>query len=71
MATFQIPLFRKEHSKFTQIYTIPTDGGEAVPLTSHSGVSSYSWSPNGRWIAFISKDKISIEEQKEEQKVTI
>ena len=50
---------RKEHNKFTQIYTIPTDGGEAVPLTSHSGsVSSYSWSPNGRWIAYISKDKI-------------
>ena len=29
-------------------------------MTNHeSGIGSYKWSPNGRWIAFISKDEES------------
>jgi dipeptidyl aminopeptidase/acylaminoacyl peptidase len=56
---------RKAYHKSTQVYTIPTDGGEATPLTDHSGgIGSYKWSPNGRWIAFTSRDKESIESQK-------
>ena len=55
---------RKAYHKSTQVYTIPTDGGEAIPLTNHSvGIGSYKWSPNGRWIAFTSRDRESIELQ--------
>ena len=55
---------RKAYHKSTQVYTIPTDGGEATPLTDHSGgIGSYKWSPNGRWIAFTSRDRESIESQ--------
>ena len=55
---------RKAYHKSTQVYIIPTDGGEAIPLTDHSGgIGSYKWSPNGRWIAFTSRDRESIESQ--------
>ena len=59
-----IPLFKKRAQQvYPDLYYSNRRRGSS-PLTSHSGsVSSYSWSPNGRWIAFISKDKISIEEQ--------
>ena len=51
-----------------QIYAIPTDGGEARPLTRHAGsVSSYRWSPDGEWIAFAAKDEDSEEVKKEKE----
>lgn len=40
-----------------QIWRIPADGGEAVPLTAFpGGVDSFEWSPDGRSIAFIASD---------------
>ena len=57
--------FRKEHNKSTQIYSIPINGGEAYPITDYKdGIGSYKWSPNGKWIAFTSREKESTKVKK-------
>jgi dipeptidyl aminopeptidase/acylaminoacyl peptidase len=41
----------------SDLYTIPADGGPLKPLVKRKGVdTSPSWSPDGKWIAFISQD---------------
>ena len=54
----------------TQIYLIPLQGGESVPLTnSKSGIRSFEWSGDGSQIAYLSTlPKSEDEEKKEEEK---
>jgi dipeptidyl aminopeptidase/acylaminoacyl peptidase len=43
-----------------QIYSIPTDGGEPRALTSAPrGVIAWEWSPDGRGVAYISRDGLT------------
>ena len=61
--------YRKEHNKSTQIYSIPINGGEAYPITDYKdGIGSYKWSPNGKWIAFTSREKESAKSKKDEKR---
>lgn len=47
-----------------QVFLMRTDGGEAWPITSvREGVSGYSWSSDGKRIAFVSRDSISRAEE--------
>ena len=59
---------RKDHNPGTQIYILPFKGGEAKLLTDHkTGVGSYQWSPDGKWIAFTSRDQKSDDQKKAEK----
>jgi dipeptidyl aminopeptidase/acylaminoacyl peptidase len=45
-----------EDKGITNLWLVPTEGGEARPLTTHPGSdSSPAWSPDGRFIAFVSR----------------
>jgi dipeptidyl aminopeptidase/acylaminoacyl peptidase len=55
---------RKDFDDHKQIYSIPLDGGEAHPLFIHQGgISSYKWSPDGNYIAFMARDPKTKEEK--------
>ena len=59
---------RTDHNPGTQIYILPFKGGEAKLLTDHkTGVGSYQWSPDGKWIAFTSRDQKSDDQKKAEK----
>lgn len=59
---------RKDHNASTQIYVLPFKGGEAKMLTNHkTGVGTYHWSPDGKWIAFTTRDEKSAEKKKAEK----
>ena len=55
---------RKEISPRAQLFRIPINGGEASLFLEHSGgIGQYKWSPNGKWIAFLSTDTLSAEKK--------
>jgi dipeptidyl aminopeptidase/acylaminoacyl peptidase len=49
-------LSRRENQKKTQIWVIPVDGGEAVPVSdSPTSVSTFRWHPDGRSIYYLAE----------------
>ncbi len=50
-----VAFLAKRGSGITQIHLLPTDGGEALPLTSlpEGSISDLRWSPDGSQIAFL------------------
>ena len=62
--------FLSSRGEQTQIYFLPSDGGEAYALTEGKrGIQSFEWSPDGKQIAFTASDpKTDAEEKKEKDK---
>ena len=54
-------LSKREHiSHKSQLFSISMSGGEANLMFEHpSGINSYKWSPNGKWLAYLSTDTLS------------
>ncbi|MBT0669322.1 S9 family peptidase [Novosphingobium profundi] len=51
-----------------QIWMMPSDGGEAVPLTAFAGsVSDFAFSPDGKTIAFLATDPPSAAEKADKE----
>src|SRR5215469_10766701 len=61
---------RFKAGKACAIYILPVNGGEAYPVTpaeNERTISSFRWSPSGKFIAFLSADEKSQEEKKREE----
>ncbi len=57
--------FKRTVEKVSQIFLMPTWGGEGVQYTKHkNSVGSYKWSPDSKKIFFIAKKQRSKEEEK-------
>jgi Tol biopolymer transport system component len=59
-----------KHTYHSAIWMVPTDGGEARRFTSGpSSAHSMNWSPDGRWLAFVSdREKESTSKESKQQK---
>ncbi len=62
-------LTKRGDDKHRALYVIPIDGGEAHKVVSHdTGVGAYSWSADGKRVAFIAKEKKDDDKKKLEDK---
>ncbi len=60
--------FLCERDDFKQICVIPTDGGEAKPLTEGKrSIADFAWSPDGKQIALLAPEPKTDEEEKKEK----
>ncbi|MCS6952539.1 MAG: S9 family peptidase [Bryobacterales bacterium] len=58
-------LAKRGGDKFTSLYGIAADGGEARRLVSHgSDITGYSWAPDGRRVAFLATEPLPEAKQK-------
>jgi dipeptidyl aminopeptidase/acylaminoacyl peptidase len=56
----------KRHAGTPQLFLLPMDGGEAIPVTLlENGVDEYAWSPAGTSIAVLSDEELTPEKQAE------
>src|SRR5437764_15172622 len=58
--------FLSDRQEFQQIYVMPANGGEALPLTEGKrSIKDFEWSPDGKQIAFLApKEKPDAEKKK-------
>ena len=50
-------LSKRGDDKFTCLYVIPANGGEAQQVVSHAAsISAYTWHPNGKSVGFLATD---------------
>ena len=57
---------RAKHGQSSAIYLLPLESSEPFSITDHRNkkkVSSFKWSPTGRFIAFISPDEDTVDER--------
>ena len=61
---------RAKHGESSALYILSLKAGEAYPITksgNKKGISSFKWSPNGRFIAFLSPDELTPEQERKEK----
>ncbi|MCJ1303468.1 hypothetical protein MMC08_006278 [Hypocenomyce scalaris] len=61
---------RSDRGKSCAIYILPLHGGEAYPITkadSERAISSFAWSDDGKFIAFLSPDEKTAEKWEKEK----
>lgn len=58
-------LAKRGADKFTSLYVIAANGGEARRLLAHgSDIAGYSWSPDGKQVAFLATEPLAEAKQK-------
>jgi dipeptidyl aminopeptidase/acylaminoacyl peptidase len=60
---------KRNDDKYSSLYRIPVDGGEATKVLSYeNGISSYSLAPDGKRVAFTATPAVSKEKKKMQDK---